>query len=214
MTIDTERALHEHTAYEAAHDPLTDTLNIAGLNAKLSEIDAAELEVAVLVVDGDNIKRINVELGYEAGDEAIVGTADTLRVCIRPEDIVARVGGDEFIVLLMGPTRRGENPTSLKDTISATLKRIPLCLEEFQANNPALTESGFGLSVGAAIRKPGEDFKDTKSNAEAKMVADKNRLNGPSTPEKEELMRSLAEIAIAAGITPREFANQLRTYGQ
>lgn len=213
MTIDTERAINKETAYRATHDPLTDALNVAGLNAKLSEIDAVGTEVAILMVDGDNIKNINYVCGYEAGNEAIIGTANTLRACIRPNDIVARIGGDEFIVLLMGSTRRGESPNSLEDTITATLERIPLFLEEFQANNPALTASGFGLSVGAAIRKPGESFKETRSKAEIEMVTHKNRLNGLATPKKAMLMKSIAEMAIDVGISPRELANHLRTYG-
>jgi diguanylate cyclase (GGDEF)-like protein/PAS domain S-box-containing protein len=99
----TERvAFQEHLETQATHDALTGLPNRTLLLDRLS--DALERatdanQTAVLFVDLDRFKLVNDSLGHGAGDRLLVLVAERLRHAVRPGDIVARFGGDEFVVL-------------------------------------------------------------------------------------------------------------------
>ncbi len=96
------RARGELIAHQAIHDPLTGLPNrllfVDRLRRALAESDA-ERRVAVLFLDLDHFKVVNDGLGHTSGDRLLVTLADRLRAAIRPNDTVARFGGDEFTVL-------------------------------------------------------------------------------------------------------------------
>lgn len=98
------KKLYEQMARHATHDSLTGLPNRKYFHDHLSEmITSAERDkktFAVLYLDLDGFKAINDALGHAAGDQIIESTARRLEQCIRKGDMVARVGGDEFIVLL------------------------------------------------------------------------------------------------------------------
>ena len=90
---------------DALHDRLTGLPNRNFFTAQLAQaIEAARtspiFQFAVLFLDLDRFKEINDTLGHLVGDKLLAATAKRLRACVRPEDCVARFGGDEFIVLL------------------------------------------------------------------------------------------------------------------
>ncbi len=87
---------------KAFHDTLTGLPNRAHALLQLTHM-AVERNggaKAVLFIDLDNFKFINDSLGHTAGDELLIAVTTRLKVCVRPEDVVARIGGDEFIVIL------------------------------------------------------------------------------------------------------------------
>lgn len=90
--------------YHALHDALTGLPNRRFLDERLSEIASACIEngetLAVLHVDLDRFKQINDTLGHAAGDAMLMHTAEVLKESVRETDFVARVGGDEFVILL------------------------------------------------------------------------------------------------------------------
>ncbi|WP_057831660.1 sensor domain-containing protein [Colwellia sp. TT2012] len=95
-------------------DPLTKLPNRSSLEDKLEELfKKAKLRntlIAFIFIDLDNFKLINDSYGHSVGDEVLVGTANRLKHCIRKSDIVTRMGGDEFLVVMSGV----ENSSSLK----------------------------------------------------------------------------------------------------
>jgi len=83
--------------YTSYHDALTELYNRAYFDMKGQELDEP---FGVVVCDVDGLKLINDNLGHDVGDELLKATADVLKNCFRERDIIARIGGDEFAVLL------------------------------------------------------------------------------------------------------------------
>ena len=93
--------LNQHLA---CHDPLTDLANrrllFEFLEKQLSSIRRHNLFAAILFIDLDDFKSINDKYGHHVGDTVLVESAHRLSSLVRNEDIVCRVGGDEFIIVL------------------------------------------------------------------------------------------------------------------
>jgi diguanylate cyclase (GGDEF)-like protein/PAS domain S-box-containing protein len=95
------RAFQERLAHEARHDALTGLSNRRRMREALGSSLARDA-VAVLFVDLDSFKPVNDAYGHEAGDELLRQVAARLGACVREQDVLARVGGDEFVVLMPG----------------------------------------------------------------------------------------------------------------
>jgi len=98
------RNLHAQLESQAVTDALTGLHNRRGFNQALenalSRIDRSGKRMAVLYLDLDGFKRINDSLGHAAGDLVLRKVAEQLKTCLRPYDVLARMGGDEFTALL------------------------------------------------------------------------------------------------------------------
>ncbi len=92
--------------YLANHDPLTGLPNRALFYEKLQEAiewaDQTHREIALLFIDLDGFKQVNDTLGHGVGDQLLKSVAKRLVSCLRASDTVARMGGDEFTVILLG----------------------------------------------------------------------------------------------------------------
>lgn len=92
-------------SHQATHDPLTGLLNRRGFRERLEEAlaDGEQAQAtAVLFIDIDDFKDINDSLGHSAGDYLLTVLAERLCSCVRTDDVVGRLGGDDFGVLLRG----------------------------------------------------------------------------------------------------------------
>jgi diguanylate cyclase (GGDEF)-like protein/PAS domain S-box-containing protein len=102
--ITERKRAEEEVAFLAYHDKLTGLPNRAMfeefVDIALARATRHDLGVGVLFLDVDNFKLVNDSLGHHAGDELLVKLADRLRGCTRETDLVARQGGDEFLMLL------------------------------------------------------------------------------------------------------------------
>ncbi|UOT07307.1 diguanylate cyclase [Rhodococcus opacus] len=97
--IEAEEALR----YQSVHDVLTGLPNRAlahrRIDAALEAARGSEFRVAVLLVDLDGFKILNDRLGHAVGDDALIQWAERLESVVRPADTVARIGGDEFLIV-------------------------------------------------------------------------------------------------------------------
>lgn len=132
LDITARKVLEERLIIRAFHDPLTGMSNRAlfmeHLERALARRDLRERPVAVLFLDLDNFKLVNDSFGHEVGDQLLMAIAGRLQTCVRPEDTVARMGGDEFTMLL-GDIRDTTDAVRVAERIIEEL-RVPFVLEE------------------------------------------------------------------------------------
>ena len=103
-TTVTNHEAADRLAYLAYHDPLTNLPNRLAFESQLEQALHAcardSRQLALMLIDLDNFKNINDTLGHQVGDELLKSVALRLRECVRASDLVARIGGDEFVVVL------------------------------------------------------------------------------------------------------------------
>jgi diguanylate cyclase (GGDEF)-like protein/PAS domain S-box-containing protein len=140
LDITDRREAEEHAAFLAYHDNLTELPN-RSMFEELLELAIArarrhDVGVAVMLIDIDDFKLVNDSLGHEAGDELIRRLAERLREATRETDLVARQGGDEFLLLL------------------ADLERTPASGLPDGAETPALIAESVVTRIQEALRTP------------------------------------------------------------
>ena len=123
------------------------------------------MPLSLLVVDIDHFKRINDELGHAAGDVALVQAVDRIRESLRAEDLLGRLGGEEFIVLM--PNTDNASAAAAAERIRESFSGEPLVLGE---QRRAVT-----LSIGVAVLAPADrHFSQLLQRADRAMYAAKN----------------------------------------
>lgn len=104
LTLQQLYSAHENLHHQATHDDLTGLANRAlvleYLAAALTRARRRHYRIGLVYVDLDRFKQINDELGHAAGDTLLRTCADRLRRCIRGTDLLGRIGGDEFVIIL------------------------------------------------------------------------------------------------------------------
>lgn len=114
--------------YRSAHiqsytDELTNLYNRRFFISRLKEVDARQMSVMILDLNG--LKMVNDQMGHEAGDQLICAMADCCRSVLPEDAILARIGGDEFAVLLFGSADEAEQMKCALLEKAAHWKRVP-----------------------------------------------------------------------------------------
>lgn len=156
-------------------DTLTGLYNRAFFEKTISSLNAnqrkSDTSFALVIADIDHFKSINDTYGHQAGDEALKSVASTLNLLLRSDDIIARWGGEEFVIMLKNIPK--------EDAIKITEKlRSAIEKKEILKDRPVT------CSFGIAIYKQGDNIKDVFKKAdEALYEAKKNGRNRVSFTE-------------------------------
>jgi len=168
-------------AFMAHHDALTSLPNRAMfeelLELALARARRQDLACAVLFLDLDNFKLVNDSLGHAAGDELLVQLAERLREATRDTDLVARQGGDEFLVLLADIEKESETPLPEgTDAVSLVAESVAVrIVQSLEApftlgGEEFYTSSSIGISM---FPKDAQDSRSILKNADAAMYRSK-----------------------------------------
>ena len=183
----TRRKLAEQeVAFLAHHDKLTGLPNRAffeeTLELAVSRARRHQRGVAVLFLDLDNFKLVNDSLGHHAGDQLLQQLAERLREVTREADLVARQGGDEFLLLLsdLEAAVRSETEHETSSLAAETVaQRIAQALNEpfFMANTGVRVAGSVGISL---FPQDGEDSESLLRSADAAMYRRRSSRPAPT----------------------------------
>ena len=149
------RRYQEDLEHQANYDALTGLANRNLLHERIQQalIQARRYGhlLTVVFIDIDNFKLVNDSLGHSAGDELIVTVAERLRVCVRDGDTVARIGGDEFVLLLIN--------RNFEDANIQIMKRI----QEEMARPVLIRGKALVVTCSMGLARFPEDGEDDES---------------------------------------------------
>jgi diguanylate cyclase (GGDEF)-like protein/PAS domain S-box-containing protein len=155
VDVTERKEMEEIVRHQAYHDALTDLPNrrlfTDIVNLEMARSRRTHDKFAVLFLDLDGFKEINDTLGHNTGDELLRGVAERLRHSVRESDSVARIGGDEFNILLSSITR-------IEDVVAIAGKIVDSFRTPYQINDHRLQVD---VSIGISIYP--DDARDTET---------------------------------------------------
>ncbi len=214
--ITNDKKKEKKLQYLSFHDRLTGLYNRSYFEEELKRLNTSrQFPLSIVIGDIDGLKLINDAFGYKAGDRALKNFAKLLKECCRSEDVLARWGGDEFVILL---PKTDENATL--EIILRIQKRV---------KNFTQSEIPFSISLGFAIKndtsqliyeiiKKAENLMKKNKLMQSKKVSDeiisylKKRLN-EKVGNSEIISQRIKEIAIEFGKFLRLPKDQLEKLG-
>lgn len=166
--ITDRKRTEEELRYLGTHDALTGLYNRTFFEAEMSRLEKSRLyPVSIVMIDLDGMKKTNDQFGHAVGDDLFRLAGTLLRVILRAEDVAARIGGDEFAILL---------PKTDETSAAGIVGRLRKTLAEQPEEGPARLRMSIGL---ATANKPGE-IHNTFKLADDRIYEDKGvgRSNG------------------------------------
>ncbi len=200
----TERkAAEERIRYVSFHDRLTDLYNRDDVEEELKRYDTPrELPLSLIIGDVNGLKLVNDLFGHQEGDLLLRKIADALSACCRKEDLVARWGGDEFVVLL---------PRTTEAHAIEFVRRVrKLCGE---TDHVAIYPS---IALGVAVKEePHQDLRSVMKAAEDRMYRNK-LMDGKSARSAiiHSLQRTVQERSLEMGDHARRLKNMVVEVGR
>lgn len=160
------KKLLNEVEYLSFHDKMTGLFNRRYFETELERLDSSrKMPITILVIDLDRLKNINDNYGHKIGDQYIRTAAEVLKNSSRGEDIVARIGGDEFAFLL---------PETDSETAVKIYQRIEEKTKEYNQDHELIEK--LQMSIGFAVKKGNEKNLDqTFKEADQMMYNNKKR---------------------------------------
>ena len=156
------KRMEEKLWYLSTHDGLTGLYNRTYFEEEMTRLERGrQFPISILMVDVNGLKAVNDSQGHEAGDELLRRTAQVLLISVRVEDMVARIGGDEFAVLLTGTD------------VSAAEKAVERVIKNLKAHNIKYNGPPLSLSLGVATGEKGNLLAKVLKEADKNMYQDK-----------------------------------------
>ncbi len=150
-----ERPFYEEVFRLAFHDPVTGTYSRRyfdeALEREVLRATRHETPLSILLVDVDEFKRINDERGHASGDRVLRKIASTLRAELRGESVLARFGGDEFVILL--PASDEDETQLVAERLRATVENLDL---DESSGSPVTLSIGCTTAVPTRETQPGQ----------------------------------------------------------
>jgi len=160
--VSERKETEEKLRFLSGHDPLTGLRNRLSFETELERLERSfHYPVSIVMIDLDGLKMTNDARGHAAGDGLLRRTADILTSSFRGEDVVARVGGDEFSVLL---------PSTSAQAAETALARVKGQLE---ADNDRHPEAPLRVSIGVATADSPQSLDEVWKAADTLMYAQK-----------------------------------------
>jgi len=155
----------EQLKYLSFHDSLTGAFNRAYFEQEMDRMQKSRVSsVGMIAFDVDGLKFVNDSLGHPSGDSLLIAAADIITGCFRQGDMVARIGGDEFVVLI---------PNTSKEALFAGCRRVREAVEKHNRANPELPLS---ISMGTAVGSTeGNSLNDIFKEADNNLYREKLR---------------------------------------
>ena len=151
-----------HLNYKASHDELTQAYNRAGYELIISSLDLKS--TYMFLFDADNFKEINDTYGHDIGDKVLIKIAEVLRHNFRSDDYICRIGGDEFVVLMVHMDQEQ------KQLIGSKIREINEELNNTSDGIPTIS-----LSVGVAHGNETDDADSLLHKADQALYETKRR---------------------------------------
>ncbi len=156
----------EQAQTEALLDPLTGLNNRRGLERSITEVGGIPAGCALLLADIDNFKTINDTHGHLLGDKVLRAVAQVVRFCIKGQDIAARMGGEEFAILL--PETSVQGAAALAEKIRQAISKVSI--RRIDRNEYV---GNVTLSVGVADSQPSDTLESLVERADAALYVAK-----------------------------------------
>ncbi|WP_244511105.1 diguanylate cyclase [Vreelandella arcis] len=178
--ITDRKHLEEKLRAQAMTDPLTGVFNRRYLQAQASvEISRAsrhQTPISLIAIDIDHFKQINDDYGHDAGDEVLKRFADEIKGLLRQEDLLCRVGGEEFAVLL--PNTTLEEAWQVAERIRATVEKAHVSIEHDDTPATITITASFGVThvasnektLKAAIKRADNGLYEAKDTGRNRIV--------------------------------------------
>lgn len=182
--ISERKHFEEQLRYLSMHDGLTNLYNRTYFEEEISRLEAGRFQpTGLLICDVDGLKLVNDTLGHDVGDNLLISVARVLQSCFRGEDVVARVGGDEFAILM---------PRSDEAVTEIACMRIREAVNMYNAQNPEIPLS---LSLGFSVRStPDTTMIEVYQAADNNMYREKlHRRQSARSAIVNTLMKALQE---------------------